>query len=138
MAGTPFRNIFEGLDPLFASEVMTALGMRPEQMHDTRYPAMLAKAVRFLKGEPNWRLTVSKVLHGKMFAEPLTLLAEYADLRGDFEATRNALKEASENIDKLRFVAEPGSLEIEDAQRAMEETQKEVSALYEEVRIYEK
>lgn len=66
-----FSNVFEGLNPVFAAEVMDALGIQREQLHDTRYPALLSRVVRFLETEPNWRLTLSKVLHGKPMVEPL-------------------------------------------------------------------
>lgn len=138
MAGEPFRNVFEGLDPIFASEVMTAIGMAPEQLRDTRVPALFARAIRFLKDEPNWRLTVSRVLHGKMVSDPLRVLAEYADLRTELESKRRAVSEADEEAAKLSLVADPDGPEVSDARQRRDAAQAEMESVYQEIRIYEK
>lgn len=138
MGNPVFSNIFEGLDPIFAAEVMDALGMSREQLHDTRYPALLSKAVRFLKSEPNWRLTVAKVLHGKPMAEPLRVMAEYADLRAALASTQARLTEAAEKAEKLRLVVDPAHPESLAAQDEVEAAQRELEGVYAEVRIYEK
>lgn len=138
MAGEPFRNVFEGLDPIFASEVMTAIGMAPEQLRDTRVPALFARAIRFLKDEPNWRLTVSRVLHGKMVSDPLRVLAEYADLRTELESKRRAVSEADDEAAKLSLVADPDGPEVSDARQRREAAQAEMESVYQEIRIYEK
>lgn len=133
-----FSNVFEGLDPIFAAEVMDALGVQREQLHDTRYPALLARAVRFLATEPNWRLTVSKVLHGKPMVDPLRVMAEYADLRAALASAQKRVEESAASAEKLSLVVDQAHPELLSARDEAEAAQRALESVYEEVKIYEK
>jgi hypothetical protein len=117
---------------------MDALGLMPEQMHDTRYPALLAKAVKFLETEPNWKLTVAKLVHGKPMFEPLKVLAEYADVRAALAWRQDEVQSAADALEKLKLVVDPAHPEALAAQERFDAAQGALQSIYAEARIYEK
>lgn len=138
MSETPFSNIFDGLDPIFASEIIDAIGMMPEQLRDTRVMTLLPKVIRFFEREPNWRLTISKILTGKPMVDPLKVLAEYADLRNELEQRQFNVKDSAEKLDKIKLIVEPTHEEALQAFGTYEKAQSDLAVILEEVRLYEK
>lgn len=132
------HSVFHGLDPIFASEVLSEMGITPEQIRDTRIPPLLRKVVMFLKEEPNWHLTLNRILTGKPVIDPLKFVAEYADLRVSLARKQMTLAEVSEKLDKLKLVVDEKHPEYLNMLDEYETKQREVEDNYEEVRLYEK
>ena len=97
-----------GSTALFATEVMSLLGLNPYDLEDPSRFEKFKSVISYLKTQENYRYIIKKIALNKN-VDPLDTVYDFVKLNEDMDLVEKEYKEVSEQIDTLvKFSSEKG------------------------------